>query len=118
MRFRLRALLATVVLAVAAAGCLPQGISPPDVHDQPFLVCVRAHESDTGGGYLAYNPAGPWKGAYQFTQSTWDSTAAHTGYPWLIGVDPRDATPGEQDVIAFELYLWLGASPWAGSGCY
>src|SRR5206468_12598816 len=37
-------------------------------HDEPFLVCVRNHESS--GNYQAYNPDGPYYGAYQDRKST------------------------------------------------
>lgn len=81
-------------------------------HDDPFLVCTRARES--GGNYGAYNPAGPYMGAYQFLQSSWDSTANHAGRPALIGVRPNTATEYDQDDIAWSLYQWQGSGPWGG----
>jgi hypothetical protein len=95
------------------AGCFPAQ-APDELRNQPFLVCTRAHESDGAGGYQAYNRSGPYLGAYQFLQSTWNATAHHGGYPWLVGVDPRHATDHEQDVMAWELYLWQGKAPWGG----
>jgi len=112
-----RRVIASVVFVAAltgAAGCLPSGTAPDELHNRPFLVCTRAHESDTAGGYEALGSGGMYRGAYQFTQSTWDRTAAHAGYPWLIGVDPATATPYEQDVMAWELYIWQGTAPWGG----
>lgn len=55
-------------------------------HDEAFLVCTRARES--GGNYGAVNRAGPYLGAYQFLQSTWNVTAAHAGRPGLVGARP------------------------------
>jgi hypothetical protein len=81
-------------------------------HDDPFLACTRARES--GGNYQAVNPAGPYLGAYQFLQSTWNSTANHAGRPGLIGVDPRNASQYDQDDMAWALYQWQGKGPWGG----
>src|SRR2546430_13485437 len=64
-------------------------ISHP-MHDQPFLVCTSTRESH--GNYQAYNPAGPYMGAYQFLQSTWNSTANHAGRTELIAVPPNTAS--------------------------
>ena len=81
-------------------------------HNHPFLVCTRGIES--GGNYQAYNPAGPYMGAYQFLQSTWNSTANHAGRPALIGVRPDHATQYDQDDMAWVLYQWQGSGPWGG----
>lgn len=83
-----------------------------DIHDQPFLVCTRTRESH--GDYSVVNPAGPWYGAYQFAQSTWDSVANHIGRLDLIGVPPNRASVGDQDGIAWALYQWQGNGPWGG----
>lgn len=81
-------------------------------HNDPFLVCTRGIESH--GNYQAYNPSGPYMGAYQFTQSTWNSTANHAGRGELVGVDPRNASEYDQDDIAWTLYQWQGKGPWGG----
>lgn len=79
-------------------------------HDDPFLVCTRAHE----GTYTSYNPAGPYMGAYQFLQSTWNSAANHAGRSDLVGVPPHTASAYDQDDVAWALYQWRGAGPWGG----
>jgi Transglycosylase-like domain len=81
-------------------------------HNDPFLVCTRRIES--GGNYQAYNGSGPYLGAYQFTQSTWNSTANHAGRGELVGVDPRNASEYDQDDMAWTLYEWKGKGPWGG----
>ncbi len=81
-------------------------------HDDPFLVCTRARESS--GDYTVVNPAGPWYGAYQFAQSTWDSVANHTGRLDLVGVRPNAASVADQDDMAWALYQWQGKGPWGG----
>jgi Transglycosylase-like domain len=86
------------------------GMSPH--HNDPFLVCTRARES--GGRYGAVNPGGPFYGAYQFLQGTWDVAASHAGRPELIGVQPSRASAFDQDEVAWSLYQWRGNGPWNG----
>ncbi len=78
-----------------------------------FLACVRQRES--GGNYGVINPAGPWYGAYQFAASTWNITARHAGRLDLVGVLPSNASPADQDAMAWHLYQWQGSGPWGGS---
>jgi hypothetical protein len=108
-----------VTPAAGADGAPPA--APPDYtptpgahpqHDHPFLVCTRNHEA--GGRYNAYNPAGPYMGAYQFLQSTWNSTANGAGRPELIGVPPHTASEYDQDDMAWALYQRAGNRPWGG----
>jgi hypothetical protein len=87
------------------------GVSPH--HNDPFLTCVRHRESR--GNYRVINPAGPWYGAYQFLASTWNITARHAGRLDLVGVLPSDASPYDQDEMAWSLYQWQGSGPWGGS---
>ena len=79
------------------------------------LACIRAHESDTAGGYAAVSPGGTYRGAYQFLPSTWNSTAASAGRPDLVGVDPASASPADQDAMASHLYSQAGSQPWGGT---
>ena len=96
------------------------------IHTSPFLVCVRHHESDNNPadfplfdqGYGAVNPSSFTLGAYQFEQSTWNSTVAHYGLMMLYNVRVTDVNFFVQDVVALLLRQWQGASPWSGSGCY
>jgi DNA-binding protein H-NS len=81
-------------------------------HNHPFLVCTRDIESK--GNYQAYNAGGPYYGAYQFLQSTWNSTANHAGRGELVGVNPRDASEYDQDDMAWTLFQWKGKAPWNG----
>ncbi|MET0628022.1 MAG: transglycosylase family protein [Acidimicrobiia bacterium] len=83
-------------------------------HDDPFLTCVRQRES--GGNYSAVNRSGPYLGAYQFLQATWNATANHAHRTELVGVAANTATPYDQDDMAWTLYQWQGAGPWGG-GC-
>lgn len=88
-------------------------------HRDPFLVCTRAHESSPtpplhDDGYGAVSPSGRYRGAYQFSRSTWDATAVDRGWPHLVGVDPAAASVVQQDFMALHLYRWQGSAPWLG----
>ena len=61
------------------------------------------------------NPAGPYLGAYQFLQSTWNMTASHAGRTDLLGVPANVASAYDQDEMAWALYQWQGTGPWGGS---
>lgn len=87
----------------------------------PFLTCVRHHESDRGpwphtNGYAAQNPVSSASGAYQYLRGTWVTVSARAGY----GGYPTAASapPHVQDAVAMWHYKNLGPSAWAGSGCY
>jgi hypothetical protein len=99
--------------AGSGAGYAPTPGSHPH-HDDPFLACTRQRES--GGNYAAYNASGPYMGAYQFLQSTWDSAANHAGRLSLIGVRPNTASVYDQDDMAWGLYQWQGTGPWGPCG--
>jgi Transglycosylase-like domain len=81
-------------------------------HNDPFLVCTRRIES--GGNYQAYNASGPYYGAYQFNQGTWNATASNAGRGELVGVDPRNASEYDQDDMAWTLFESRGKGPWGG----
>ena len=55
------------------------------------------------GGYSSWNPAGPYYGAYQFNEGTWNSVSSA---PY------GNASPAQQDAAAHALYLRRGWSPW------
>jgi len=77
----------------------------------PFLACTRAHESS---GNYSINTGNGYFGAYQFLQSTWNSTAQAAGRSDLVGVNPANAAPADQDLLALTLYHQQGAGPWGG----
>jgi peptidoglycan hydrolase CwlO-like protein len=82
------------------------------VHDEPFLVCTRARESD--GNYSVVSSGGTYYGAYQFATTTWNVTASHLGRLDLVGVLPSRASAADQDEMAWALYQWQGNAPWGG----
>ena len=87
---------------------------PPIVSssDAAFLACVRSRES--GGNYAIVDSSGQYMGAYQFSQSTWDGIASRSGRSALVGVHPNNASPADQDAIAFATLAISGRSPWGG----
>lgn len=86
------------------------------IHNHPFLVCVRNHESATAGLYSAQNPSSSASGAYQFLDSTWRVVASQSGYggyaravhaPWYV-----------QDAVAYDVAITRGQRfHWNGTGC-
>jgi peptidoglycan hydrolase CwlO-like protein len=81
----------------------------------PFLQCVVQAES--GGNYGAVSPNGLYMGAFQFSQSTWNTAAGAAGRPDLIGVPPNTASKADQDTVAVALYALDGEQPWLGDRC-
>jgi Transglycosylase-like domain len=81
----------------------------------PFLQCVVQAES--GGNYGAVSPNGLYRGAFQFSQSTWNFAAQAAGRPDLIGVPPNLASKADQDSLAVALYALDGERPWLGDRC-
>ena len=68
-------------------------------------------ECESRQNYQALNPAGQYRGAYQFSVRTWDWVAG-VHYPELVGVDPAKASPADQDKMAYKLYEINGWNPW------
>ncbi|WP_420638906.1 transglycosylase family protein [Candidatus Poriferisocius sp.] len=91
----------------------PDDLAPPAGTTEQQWEQLRRCES--GGNYRAYNPAGPYLGAYQFNQGTWNGVAGRH-YPHLVGVDPRDAEPTDQDRMAYRLWEERGWQPWPTCG--
>jgi hypothetical protein len=74
---------------------------------------LRACESS--GNYGAVSASGAYRGAYQFSQQTWNSIASRN-HPWLVGVDPAAASPADQDAQARALYAASGPGQWPNCG--
>jgi len=68
-------------------------------------------ECESTQNYRAVSSSGRYRGAYQFSVRTWD-WVAEMHYPDLLGVDPRDASPADQDKMAYRLYEINGWDPW------
>ena len=89
---------------------------PPDPSGEPTPAQWAAlRDCESGGDYTAVSASGIYRGAYQFSQDTWDWVAGMT-HGRLIGVDPAAAAPSDQDALAFGLWRVRGSSPWPSCG--
>ena len=79
-----------------------------------ILECIKHRESR--GQYGVVNSSSGAAGAYQFMPRTWDNTARSAGRTDLVGVNPADASPADQDAMAHHLMSTQGLGPWGG-GC-
>lgn len=75
----------------------------------------RLRQCESSNNYQSTSAGGRFRGAYQFAQSTWDWVAAQVA-PQLVGVDPAEAAPGDQDNMALNLYHMRGAGQWPVCG--
>lgn len=94
----------------ATAQPAPAGTGAPTSEQWKAL---RGCESE--GNYSAVSGSGRFRGAYQFSQATWDWVAQQVA-GHLVGVDPVTASPAEQDRIAAALYEMRGRSQWPVCG--
>ena len=77
------------------------------------LDCIRHRESR--GQYDVVNTSSGAAGAYQFMPGTWNTNAAAAGRQDLVGVNPANASPADQDAMAQHLLATQGLGPWGGS---
>lgn len=96
--------------ALLTASCIPLARQ-----NDPTLVCIRSHESaNLPNPWAAYNPAGPYYGAYQWLQSSWDSAAATVGRVDLVGLPPIEpqVSRWDQDEVTLAYHHLVGDGPW------
>jgi hypothetical protein len=103
----------TTVASGATTGDPYPNLSDPALN--PFLACVIQAES--GGNYGIVSPNGLYMGAFQFSQSTWNSAASAAGLGLLVGVPPNHTSKPEQDTVAVALFSLDGQRPWLGDRC-
>ena len=75
---------------------------------------LRRCEGGSGNPYLAVNPSGKYRGAYQMDRNFW---RAYGGDPAYLS-PPRweQAPPAMQDRVAFAGYRARGSAPWPVCG--
>jgi hypothetical protein len=78
-------------------------------------VLARIRRCESSGNYRAVSRSGSYRGAYQFSQSTWNGVARNF-LPDYVSVDPAKAPPHIQDAMARLLYKRSGPSPWPRCG--
>ena len=108
---------APITTTAAPGGYDPAALGPavpPDVAGFPSQQAWAAmRECQTGGDYTAVSEEGTNYGAYQFRIATWDELAGRE-YPSLVGVVPSEASPADQDRMAYALWQEFGSSRWPG----
>ena len=120
-RRRVGCLIGIGIALLAVTACTPEQVAFVTAVSEPYeevlsadqLVALRTCES--GGDYTVVDRTGSFRGAYQFTRRTWDDLAARH-FEWLVGVDPAEAEPWWQDVMARALYSERGRQPWPVCG--
>jgi hypothetical protein len=76
---------------------------------------ARLRNCESGGNYRAVSKSGRYRGAYQFSRSTWDATARKI-LPEYVGTDPAVAEPFVQDAMARKLWSETGWVSWPVCG--
>ena len=76
---------------------------------------ARLRNCESHGNYGAVSASGTYRGAYQFSRSTWNGVA-RANFPQYDGLDPAAAPADVQDAFARALYAQLGRSPWPVCG--
>ena len=76
---------------------------------------LRLRTCESGGNYAAVSATGTYRGAYQFSRSTWNAVAA-ANFPNYNGMDPAAAPADVQDAFTRALYLQRGRAPWPVCG--
>ncbi len=99
--------------AAAAAAARPRRSSSSGSGGGNVLECIKHRESR--GQYGVVNSSSGAAGAYQFMPGTWNSTARSAGRTDLVGVNPANASPADQDAMAQQLLSTQGLGPWGGS---
>ena len=101
-----------IILAAPAqvGGRVPPPVGGPTAEQWDALrFCESTHN------YGAISPSGLYRGAYQFSQQTWDWVAG-IHFEFLVGLDPAEAPPGWQDVMAYTLFAMRGWDQWPVCG--
>lgn len=121
MRAVLRPVLIAAGLLLALSACTPQEIALFEAVTAKHKATAtdsqlsQLRQCESGSNYSAVSPSGAYRGAYQFSQATWDGVAERN-YPWLEDIDPAEADWWWQDAMARALVGESGWSPWPHCG--
>lgn len=119
----LMAILAVFGLTIVLSACTPEQIRlaivilGKDRHVASDASLSRLRQCESGDNYGAVSSNGRYRGAYQFSQSTWNSVASRNFF-WIQGMDPAGAPFFYQDAMARALIREQGRSPWPHCGRY
>ena len=92
---------------------------PPAANGPTEEQWYNLRRCESTNNYQAISPSGTYRGAYQFSQATWDfisGISAHVEVHHLFGMDPIDAAPADQDLMALTLYNYWGRGQWPECG--
>jgi hypothetical protein len=89
--------------------------APPASGDPTPNQWAALRQCESSGNYTVVSANGRYRGAYQFSQATWDGVARMHASS-LVGVDPAAANPADQDAMALALWRQSGWSPWPHCG--
>jgi hypothetical protein len=95
-----------------AAQAAARPVSSPLSNPTPATSCRVRNES--GGNYGVYNPVVRRSWCVLVHARDRNGVAASTGRSDLVGLDPAQAAPADQDAMAQALYA-QGAAPWAAA---
>jgi hypothetical protein len=121
MKLRLRHVVVAAAGLVALTGCTPEEIALYNHVTSPYEGAVTDEQlanlrhCESTGNYAAVSSSGAYRGAYQFSQSTWNRVA-DDHFPWLADVDPATVEPWWQDAMARALWSESGPSSWPHCG--
>jgi hypothetical protein len=101
--------------AAAAAPAPEVGFVDKFAHVLSGDQLYRLRACESGDNYNAISSSGAYRGAYQFSRSTWNAVASRH-YPEFGGQDPAWAEPHVQDAMARALWSMQGRSPWPHCG--
>lgn len=92
--------------------------APPVASGEPTAAqWQKLRQCESGNNYAALSAGGRFRGAYQFSQSTWNWVAGQVA-PQLVDVDPAEAAAGDQDNMAVNLFHMRGAGQWPVCGAH
>ena len=104
-----------IILAPPPAPAQVGGRVPPPVGGPTAEQWDALRFCESTHNYGAISPSGLYRGAYQFSQQTWDWVAG-IHFEFLVGLDPAEAPPGWQDVMAYTLFAMRGWDQWPVCG--
>jgi hypothetical protein len=79
---------------------------------------ARLRQCEATGNYGAVSAGGAYRGAYQFSQQTWNGVADSAFAGDYSGWDPATSPDYVQDSFARALFLQRGRAPWPVCGAH
>lgn len=110
----MRKVIVSILVLISVCACTPEEVEryfafrallveeARDEHPDPEHWLVQTRRCESTNTYEVVSRSGRYRGAYQFSQSTWNWVAERY-MPWLVGVDPAQAAPWDQDLMALAL---------------